>query len=175
MLSLPLQTLSTAQDTDASEQRFNWQKETNDLTLIIDSYGARAGLQLMKLCQGSQVRQTIEIERLINEGNHITRLSEERGVQVQPDHLRISAIVRCPLLAIKWQVANDKIRRIQMRFKSDKDFDTAFSHLLHLGLYMGGQKAVPAALNEFVYRHLESDDFLTLVQDMEATWARVAM
>ncbi|KAI4909501.1 hypothetical protein J4E90_008198 [Alternaria incomplexa] len=143
MLSLPLQTLSTAQDTDASEQRFNWQKETNDLTLIIDSYGARGGLQLMKLCQGSQVRQTIEIERLINEGNHITRLSEERGVQVQPDHLHISAIVRCPLLAIKWQVANDKIRRIQMRFKSDKDFDTAFSHLLHLGLYMGGQKARP--------------------------------
>ncbi|KAI4621057.1 hypothetical protein J4E83_005420 [Alternaria metachromatica] len=143
MLSLPLQTLSTAQDTDTSEQRFNWQKETNDLTLIIDSYGARGGLQLMKLCQGSQVRQTIEIERLINEGNHITRLSKERGVQVQPDHLHISAIVRCPLLAIKWQVANDKIRRIQMRFKSDKDFDTAFSHLLHLGLYMGGQKAVP--------------------------------
>ena len=32
-----------------------------------------------------------------------------------------------------------------------------------------------AALNEFVYRHLESDDFLTLVQDMEATWARVVM
>ena len=56
MLSLPLQTLSTAQDTDASEQRFNWQKETNDLTLIIDSYGARGGFQLMKLCQGSQVR-----------------------------------------------------------------------------------------------------------------------
>ena len=56
MFSLPLQTLSTAQDTDASEQRFNWQKETNDLTLIIDSYGARGGLQLMKLCQGSQVR-----------------------------------------------------------------------------------------------------------------------
>jgi len=64
-------------------------------------------------------------------------------MQVQPDHLHISAIVRCPLLAIKWQVANNKIRRIQMRFKSDKDFDTAFSHLLHLGLYMGGQKAVP--------------------------------
>ncbi|KAI4950093.1 hypothetical protein J4E91_004749 [Alternaria rosae] len=143
MFSLPLQSLSTAQDTDASEQRFNWQKETNDLTLIIDSYGARGGLQLMKLCQGSQVRQTIEIERLINEGNQITRLSEERGVQVQPDHLHISAIVRCPLLAIKWQVANNKIRRIQMRFKSDKDFDTAFSHLLRLGLYMGGQNAVP--------------------------------
>jgi hypothetical protein len=32
-----------------------------------------------------------------------------------------------------------------------------------------------AALNEFVYRHLESDDFLTLVQDMETAWARVAL
>ncbi|KAI4950094.1 hypothetical protein J4E91_004750 [Alternaria rosae] len=32
-----------------------------------------------------------------------------------------------------------------------------------------------AALNEFVYRHLESDDFLTLVQDMETAWARVTM
>jgi hypothetical protein len=32
-----------------------------------------------------------------------------------------------------------------------------------------------AALNEFVYRHLESEDFLTLVQDMETAWARVAL
>jgi hypothetical protein len=56
MLSLPLTTLSTAQDTDSSEQRFTWHKETNDLTLVIDSYGARDGFQLMKLCQGSQVR-----------------------------------------------------------------------------------------------------------------------
>jgi hypothetical protein len=56
MLSLPLTTLSTAQDTDSSEQMFNWQKETNDLTLVIDSYGARDGFQLMKLVQGSQVR-----------------------------------------------------------------------------------------------------------------------
>jgi hypothetical protein len=32
-----------------------------------------------------------------------------------------------------------------------------------------------ALLNEFVFRHLESDDFLTLVQDMETAWARVAM
>jgi hypothetical protein len=56
MLSLPLTTLSTAQDTDASEQSFNWQKETNDLTLVIDSYGARGGFQLLKVAQGSQIR-----------------------------------------------------------------------------------------------------------------------
>lgn len=32
-----------------------------------------------------------------------------------------------------------------------------------------------AALNEFIYRNLESDDFLTLVEDTEACWARVAL
>lgn len=32
-----------------------------------------------------------------------------------------------------------------------------------------------AALNEFVFRHLENEDFLTLVEDMETAWARVAL
>jgi hypothetical protein len=32
-----------------------------------------------------------------------------------------------------------------------------------------------AALNEFVFRHLESDDFLTLVEDMETAWARTGL
>jgi hypothetical protein len=32
-----------------------------------------------------------------------------------------------------------------------------------------------AALNEFVFRHLESEDFLTLVEDMETAWARAAL
>ena len=32
-----------------------------------------------------------------------------------------------------------------------------------------------AALNEFIFRHLESDDFLTLVEDMETAWARAAL
>jgi hypothetical protein len=73
----------------------------------------------------------------------MTRLNQERGVQMESDQLPITAIVRCPLLAVRWQVSNNKIRRIQMRFNSDKDFDTAFNHLLRLGLYMGGQKAAP--------------------------------
>jgi hypothetical protein len=32
-----------------------------------------------------------------------------------------------------------------------------------------------AALNEFIFRHLDSDEFLTLVEDMETCWARVAL
>ncbi|KAL7770194.1 hypothetical protein CFE70_000127 [Pyrenophora teres f. teres 0-1] len=32
-----------------------------------------------------------------------------------------------------------------------------------------------AALNEFIFRNLENDDFLTLVEDMETAWARTAI
>lgn len=70
----------------------------------------------------------------------MTRLNQERGVQMQTDQLPITAIVRCPLLAIRWQLPNNKLRRVQMKFKTDKDFDTAFNHLLQLGLYMSGTK-----------------------------------
>ena len=31
------------------------------------------------------------------------------------------------------------------------------------------------ALNDFILRHLDSDDFITLVEDMETCWARVAL
>lgn len=56
MLSLPLTSLSTAHDADASQQKFNWQKETHNLTFVIDSYGAQGNSQLIKVVQGTQVR-----------------------------------------------------------------------------------------------------------------------
>jgi hypothetical protein len=31
------------------------------------------------------------------------------------------------------------------------------------------------ALNNFILRHLDSDDFITLAEDMETCWARVAL
>ncbi|KAG9201080.1 hypothetical protein G6514_005992 [Epicoccum nigrum] len=55
---------------------------------------------------------------------------------MKSEQLPISAIVRCPLLAIRWQLPNKKIRRLQIRFKSDGDFDLVHSHLHHLGLRM---------------------------------------
>lgn len=56
MLSLPLASLSTAQDTDAYEQKFSWQKETHEVTFVIDSYGGRDSTQLIKIVQGTRVR-----------------------------------------------------------------------------------------------------------------------
>lgn len=40
---------------------------------------------------------------------------------------------------------------------------------------MQSEEGRRAALNEFIFRHLESDDFLTLVEDMETCWARVTL
>lgn len=56
MLSLPLASLSTAQDADANEQKFSWQKETHDLTFVIDSFGGRGSTQLIKIVQGTRIR-----------------------------------------------------------------------------------------------------------------------
>lgn len=56
MLSLPLTSLSTAQDADPSLQRFDWHKDSQGLTFVIDSYGAGDSSQLVKVVQGTQVR-----------------------------------------------------------------------------------------------------------------------
>lgn len=56
MLSLPLAKLSTADDTDPAEQKFTWQHAQNDLSFVLDTYGAISSSQLLKVVQGSQVR-----------------------------------------------------------------------------------------------------------------------
>ncbi|KAF5853115.1 hypothetical protein GGP41_001689, partial [Bipolaris sorokiniana] len=138
MLSLPLTSLSTAQDADAKQQKFNWQKETHDLTFVIDSYGGRDNAQLIKVVQGTQARHLIEIERLVKEGEQLVRQMQDQGVQMQAEQLPTSAIVRNPLLAIRWRLPNQKVRRIQIRFKSERDFNTAFNRLRQIGLHMNG-------------------------------------
>jgi hypothetical protein len=56
MLSLPLAKLSTADDTDPAEQKFTWQHAQNDLSFVLDTYGAISSSQLLKVVQGTQVR-----------------------------------------------------------------------------------------------------------------------
>lgn len=51
----------------------------------------------------------IEVEKLISKGNELTRLMRLQGLQMQAEQLPISAIVRCPLLAIRWQLPNKKV------------------------------------------------------------------
>ncbi|KAH9864176.1 hypothetical protein J1614_010110 [Plenodomus biglobosus] len=153
MLSLPLAKLSVALDTDPDAHSFTWQHDTHDLTFVIDSYGSSGSSQLLKVVQGTQVRQIIEVQRLISEGEDMMRAMQQRGVSLKPEQLPISAIVRCPLLAIRWQLPNQKVsnhncvnsrllshflkvRRVQIKFKSNQHYDAAYSKLHQLGLRM---------------------------------------
>lgn len=63
MLSLPLAKLSVARDEDPSEQRFEWKHESQHLTFVLDSYGSYAGLQQLKVVQGTQVRVLVKAHR----------------------------------------------------------------------------------------------------------------
>jgi hypothetical protein len=57
MLSLPLAKLSSAQDVTVEETKFNWSHDTQNLVVVIDTYGASGPpSQLLKVVQGTQVR-----------------------------------------------------------------------------------------------------------------------
>jgi hypothetical protein len=51
----------------------------------------------------------IEIERLVNQGNDLERTLREHGAEVKRDKLPISALVRCPLLALSWHLPDKKV------------------------------------------------------------------
>ncbi|KAF1845338.1 uncharacterized protein K460DRAFT_385882 [Cucurbitaria berberidis CBS 394.84] len=136
MLSLPLAKLSVAEDADPAKQKFTWKHEQHDLTFVLDSYGAHRASQLLKVVQGTQIRQVVELELLINEGDEMAQSMRDRGIELKAEQLPISAIVRCPLLAIRWKLPNKMVRRAQLKFRSSEDFDTAYNHLYQLGLRM---------------------------------------
>lgn len=51
----------------------------------------------------------IELEHLIRDGNAMVKAAEKDRRQLKTDQLPISAIVRCPLLAIRWQLPSMKV------------------------------------------------------------------
>ncbi|KAH3904658.1 hypothetical protein HBI56_214560 [Parastagonospora nodorum] len=136
MITLPLAKISEARDAEPSETKFSWTHQTQDLVVVFDNYGHGSSAQLLKVVQGTHVRHLIEIERLVNQGNDLERTLREHGAEVKRDKLPISALVRCPLLALSWHLPDKKIRRLQLKFKHDSDYDTAYKHLLQLGLHM---------------------------------------
>ncbi|KAF3037833.1 hypothetical protein E8E12_008026 [Didymella heteroderae] len=137
MISMHLAKLSTAQDAFPDEQTFQWKHENNNLTFVIDSYQQGGStLQLLKVVQGTQVREQIDLEHLINDAQDLIKGMQRRGIEMKADQLPISAIVRCPLLAIRWRLPNQKIRRLQIRFRTNEDYDRVYAHLHHLGLFM---------------------------------------
>ncbi|KAF2655239.1 hypothetical protein K491DRAFT_758416 [Lophiostoma macrostomum CBS 122681] len=57
-------------------------------------------------------------------------------VEIKNEQLPISALFKSPLLAIRYNLPDRKLRRIQLKFTSSQDFDLAYQHLDRLGLRM---------------------------------------
>ncbi len=55
------------------------------------------------------IQHSIELERQINEGHQLIQDMEARGVNLTVEQLPISAIIRCPLLALRWRLPNNKV------------------------------------------------------------------
>ncbi|KAL6707765.1 hypothetical protein ACN47E_003886 [Coniothyrium glycines] len=144
MLSLPLAKLSVARDAEPHEQHFVWQHDTADLTLVLDACSAPGSAQRLKIFQGTQVRHLIELEHLIRKGDAMMSATQEAGRQLKADQLPVSAIVRCPLLAIRWLLPSMKVRRAQLRFQSNEDYHVAYTRLHHMGLRMNSTRDTQA-------------------------------
>jgi hypothetical protein len=57
----------------------------------------------------ARIQHMIEVERLINEGNDLLRTMQEHGVQLKHEQLPISALVRSPLIAFRWQLPDKRV------------------------------------------------------------------
>ncbi|KAH9859478.1 hypothetical protein IAQ61_011259 [Plenodomus lingam] len=119
MLSLPLAKLSVALDTDPDAQSFTWQHETHDLTFVIDSYGGSGSSQLLKVVQAANI------------GYCSLSSSSYPLATAQPKGRKKSSF-----LEIHTYSHITKVRRAQIKFKSNQDYDAAYSQLDQLGLRM---------------------------------------
>jgi hypothetical protein len=64
------------------------------------------------------MQQLIEVERLISETNDLIRTMQQHGVELKHEQLPISALVRCPLLALRWQLSDKKVHFLLLSQKN---------------------------------------------------------
>jgi hypothetical protein len=68
---------------------------------------------------------------------------QQHRVTMKNEQLPITAIAKCPMLAIRWNIESDqavKVRRVQLRFTSAEEYDIALNHFLRLGLRISQQQ-----------------------------------
>ncbi|ORY13065.1 hypothetical protein BCR34DRAFT_562713 [Clohesyomyces aquaticus] len=140
--SLPLAKFSRADDAEVAVDKFKWRHATGpDLVVVFDTFRASETasgrpLQIMKVYQNTQVLETCDLESKINESLQIIEAMRSMNVQVRNEQLPISALVRCPLFAVRYTLPDGKIHRIQLKFASELEFDTAINHVRRLGLHI---------------------------------------
>jgi hypothetical protein len=68
---------------------------------------------------------------------------QQHRVTMKNEQLPITAIAKCPMLAIRWNIESNQtvtVRRVQLKFASTEEYDIALSQLLQLGLRVSQQQ-----------------------------------
>ncbi|KAH7135503.1 hypothetical protein B0J11DRAFT_611431 [Dendryphion nanum] len=151
LISLPLAKYSRAFDVTPDVQQFTWNHLTHDLSIVVDTSGGTSipfgtPSQQLKVLQGNQMLESMPIEDMIKQCHEaIARMrAAKSNVSINNQLLPISALVRRPLIAIRWNLTNGKVRRIQLKLGTASDFDHVHNHLLALGLNMSSSTPRPS-------------------------------
>ncbi|KAF2804712.1 uncharacterized protein BDZ99DRAFT_525536 [Mytilinidion resinicola] len=157
LISLRLVKFSNAVDPSSEAEKFSWKHTTQDLVVVFDSFRndplnhAGHPTKMMKVIQGTKVLESVDIEGKIREANNVIDTFRQLNVEIRHDQLPISGLVRCPLLALRYTLADSKIRRLQLKFASESDFKIVYDFLTGMGCQItqslpGSSTAPPTAI-----------------------------
>ncbi|KAE9967200.1 hypothetical protein BLS_003880 [Venturia inaequalis] len=141
LISLPL--LKFSHSIDASDAtKFSWKHELNQVVVIFDNYGAdRYGRQpssIMKVVQGAKLLDNLDLTEKVGECKAAVKHALEVNVQLKADQLPTSALYRrmSSTIALRYTLPDTKVRRMQFKFTSVQDFDTALAILEDVGCHL---------------------------------------
>ncbi|OCK98348.1 uncharacterized protein K441DRAFT_543983 [Cenococcum geophilum 1.58] len=135
LISLPLLKFSYALDASTETDKFSWKHTVQNLFVVFDSFRNGPGLRskMMKIVQGSQTLESVDIEEKVKSALNVVESMRKYGIEIRNEQLPVSALVRCPLLAIRYNLPDSKIRRLQLKFTSESDFTTVYDLLISMG------------------------------------------
>ncbi|KAF2098186.1 hypothetical protein NA57DRAFT_57352 [Rhizodiscina lignyota] len=141
--SLPLLKFSFATDSQGAA-KFSWKHAYEDLSIMFDSFRSSATYLspnaaeplMMKVVQGHNILEHVDIVDRVQQSKQAIADSKKWNVQLRSEQLPTSALhrrVACTI-ALRYTAADgNSVRRIQLKFASINDFDTALSYFERIG------------------------------------------
>ncbi|KAF2203583.1 hypothetical protein GQ43DRAFT_366511 [Delitschia confertaspora ATCC 74209] len=134
VITLPLLKFSAANDEPAEATNFSWKHTTQNLMVHFDTFSGAAGSHIMKVLQGTHNVLSVDLQEKISACSQVIDTMRQHNIEIRNEQLPISALVRCPLFAFRYNLPDRKVRRVQLKFASNEGFEMAYNHLSRLGL-----------------------------------------
>ncbi|KAF2091341.1 hypothetical protein K490DRAFT_32910 [Saccharata proteae CBS 121410] len=144
LMSFPLLKYSYANSNPGETTNFSWIHTVGHLIVVFDSFRGPHSSLLMKVTQGAALLEQVDLQGKVNEASEIIAAMSASGSEIRLEHLPISALVRCPLLALRYTRPDGMVRRIQMKFAADSEYQQAYDLLTQIGCYMSSSGSFQA-------------------------------